>query len=53
MPIIINELVATIRPEPEAVAREVIREPMVAPETRAAVRAAAVKKEREARLVID
>lgn len=54
MPIVINELAATIRPEPVTVARDVNRRPMTAEGVAmAAVRDIDIAKEREDRLALD
>ena len=54
MPIVINELAATIRPEPETVARDVDRRPATPKGPAAlALRDLDLAKEREARLAID
>ncbi|MEM1265899.1 MAG: hypothetical protein AAGI50_07780 [Pseudomonadota bacterium] len=54
MPIVIHELAATLRPEPEAVARDVQRRPATAAgAAERALRDLAIAKEREDRLAID
>lgn len=54
MPIVINELVAIIRPEPQAVARDVDRRPVTAEGmAEQALKDLDIAKEREARLVVD
>ena len=54
MPIVINELAATIRPEPVTVARDVNRRPVTAEGAALlAVRDIDIAREREDRLAID
>ncbi|MEM7422737.1 MAG: hypothetical protein AAF334_03385 [Pseudomonadota bacterium] len=54
MPVVINELTATIRPEPDSVARDVSDRPASAQGAAEHVlRALAIRKEREDRLAID
>ena len=54
MPVIINEMVATIRPEPKAVARDVVRRPVTAEGAAdQALKDLDLAREREKRLAID
>jgi len=54
MPVIINELAATIRPEPQTVARDVTTRPATAEAAVERVhRDMSISKEREARLAVD
>ena len=54
MPIIINEMVATIRPEPKTVARDVDRRPVTSEgAAEQALKDLDLARERETRLAVD